>query len=370
MLATRIRWAERMLGAVIIARRYRYKIKLASKSLPIAEDPEIKAAVSKRFGGYSCDLWHKAYAAASGQRSVDYLPEDLFYNVIESRLNPRHRQQAYLDKNYFDRLGWSCLPKTIFRIIDGRLFDRSYHLVDTETALELARETGLFEFVAKPARESGGGSRVTFVDFAGLAAFLPANMKRHSDWIFQHPIRQHDSMASLNPSSVNTIRIVTIRMRADVSVVGSFVRLGTKGMRVDNLSTKKNVAVGVEEDGRLRKYGYDDNFRRSTNHPDHGYAYNSIVIPSFATVRQTCIQLHESIPDLDLLSWDVAIDHRGEPVVIEFNIKRQDIGHVQVCNGAVFNPYIDAVLARHKWLMIPGIGAIDSQADMAPEYVR
>ena len=46
-----------------------------------------------------------------------------------------------LDKNYYDRLGWSCLPQTIFRIINGRLFDKSYpyRMIDADTALALAR---------------------------------------------------------------------------------------------------------------------------------------------------------------------------------------------------------------------------------------
>ena len=60
-----------------------------------------------------------------------------------------------------------------------------------------------------------------------------------------------------------------------------------------------------------------------------------------------------------MISWDVAIGHDGHPIVLEFNVRRPDIGHSQVCNGPVLTPYIDAVLARRKWHMIPGIGAID-----------
>jgi hypothetical protein len=369
LLSTRIRWVQRMLGSAIIARRCRKKARRISKDLPLANDRGLKASISKRFDGYSFDLWHKAYAAATGRPSVDYVPEDLFYNVFQSRLNPRHRREVYRDKNFYDRLGWSCLPQTIFRIIDGRLFDKSYHQIDIETALSLARDTGLSEFVAKPARETGGGSRVTFLGFNGLTAFVPENLKRNSDWIVQHPIRQHADMARLNSSSVNTMRIVTIRMDADVSIVSAFVRFGISDSRVDNL-TAGNVAVGVQDDGRLRKDGYDINFRRVANHPTQGFAFDSFVIPSFVAAKQTCLDLHQGIPDLDLISWDIAIDEHGKPTVVEFNIGRQDISLAQVCNGPVLKPYIDAVLARHKWFVIPGIGAIDQQADMEPEYVR
>ena len=368
MLATEVRRIERMLGALYLARRYRYKIKVLSRQFPIAEAPDLKAAIRKRFNGYSFDLWHKVYAAASGRPSVDYVPEDLFYNVFENRLNPRRRKEAYRDKNYYDRLGWSCLPQTIFRIVNGRLFDKSYpyRMIDADTALALARATELSEFVVKPARDSSGGSGVAFMDLAGLASFLPAHMRRHSDWVIQHPIRQHECMSTLHASCVNTIRIITIRLGAEVSVVSAFVRIGTGTTRVDNLTAGKSIAVGVEQDGRLGKYGYDNDLRRCSAHPDHGYAFDSFVIPSFSAAQQTCIDLHQSIPDLDFISWDVAIDQQGKPVVVEFNVGRQEINTSQVCSGPVLNPYIDEVLARGKWLIIPGIGPIDRHTDIAP----
>ena len=362
MLATKIRWIERMVASAMLARRYRHKIKVVSRHLPIVEDPGLKSAISRRFNGYSCDLWHKAYAAASGRPSVDYVPEDIFYNVFESRLNPRARKEAYKDKNHYDRLNWSCLPPTIFRIINGRLFDKSYRMIDADTALAHARSTELTEFVVKPARDSGGGSRVAFLDVQGLAAFLPAHLKQHSDWIVQQPVQQHEIMSRLHASCVNTLRIITIRMGADVRVVSAFVRIGSGTTRVDNLTAGKSVAVGVEQDGRLCKYGYDNDLRRCDAHPDHGYGFDSFVIPSFSAAQQTCISLHQGIPDLDLISWDVAIDHQARPIVLEFNIRRQDINTTQVCSGPVLSRYIDEVLARRRWLIIPGVGAIDGHA--------
>lgn len=368
MLATKIQWCERMLGSAIIAYRCRRKIRRLSRTLAIERQPRLKDRISRRFPGYSYDLWHRTLAAVSGLDSVDYVPEDLFYNVFETRLNPRNRREPYKDKNFFDRMGWGCLPRTIFRIINGRLFDATYEMIDVETALAFARDSGP-ELVVKPAIDSGSGSRVQFLDQAQLASFLPANLHAHSDWIIQRPIIQHEVMAGLNASSVNTLRVVTIRVGTEISVLSSFAKIGTRGARVDNVSAG-NIAVGIDDDGRLRQCGYDFAFRRSTSHPDHGYAYDDVVIPSYHSVLQTCMRLHRRVPDLDLLSWDVAVDRDGAPIVIEVNIRRQDVNITQICNGPVFSPYIDAVLARHKWLMIPGIGAIDAQADMAPETVK
>jgi hypothetical protein len=369
VLATRAQWIERMVGAVIIAYRCRRKIQRLSRKLPIERQPRMKDGIRRRFPGYSYDLWHRAYAAVNGRASVDYVPEDLFYNVFETRLNPRNRREPYKDKNFFDRMGWDCLPDTIFRIINGRLFDKTYEMIDVQTALGLARDAMVQELVVKPAIESGSGSRVMFLDESQLAAFLTENLKAHSDWIIQRPIVQHEVMAALNPSSVNSLRVVTIRAGDKVSVISSFTKIGTRGARVDNVSAG-SIAVGVEDDGRLRHCGYDFAFRGSVTHPDHGYSYDDVVVPSYHAVLQTCTRMHRRVPDLDLLSWDVAIGRDGHPVVIEVNIHRQDVNITQICNGPVFSPYFDAVLARHKWFVIPGIGAIDAHADMAPESFK
>jgi hypothetical protein len=363
VLATKIRWVERMVGSVILARRYRQKIKLASRQFPIVEDPDLRAAIKQRFNGYSFDLWHKVYAAASGRSSVDYLPEDLFYNVFESRLNPRDRKTTYGDKNHYDRLGWSCLPETVFRIINGRLFNASYQMIDLDPALHLAQAAGLSEFVAKPARATGGGVGVRFLDLGQLASFVAAQTKPNADWIVQHPVRQHADLSRLHPSCVNTFRVITIRMGTAVTVVSAFIRIGTGTTRVDNLTAGKSIAVGVEKDGRLGRYGYDNDLRRIDAHPDHGYAFEGLTVPSFSTVQRTCIRLHQTIPELDLISWDVAVAHDGAPVVLEFNIRRQDINTSQACSGPVLKPYIDEVLGRGRWLVIPGIGAIDRHVD-------
>jgi hypothetical protein len=353
-----------MLGSVILARRYRHKIRLVSRQLPIIDDPALSAAIRKRFNGYSFDVWHKVYAAASGRSSVDYLPEDLFYNVFENRLNPRHRKTSYGDKNHYDRLGWSCLPETVFRIINGRLFDSSYQMIDRDTALQLAQATGLSEFVAKPARATGGGVGVRFLDPGQRASFAAAQAKPNADWIIQHPIRQHGDLAQLHPNCVNTLRIITIRMGSSVTVVSAFLRIGTGTARIDNMTEGKGIAVGVEDDGRLRKCAYDNDLRRYDVHPDHGYGFDEIIVPSFSAAQQTCIRLHQTIPELDFISWDVAIAHDGAPVVLEFNIRRQDVNTSQVCSGPVLKPYIDEVLGRDRWMIIPGIGAIDRHVDV------
>jgi hypothetical protein len=296
------------------------------------------------------------------------MPEDIFFNIFERRLNPRLRRDTYRDKNFYDRFGWQGLPTTVLRVINGELVDRDYRSVSLSAGMELARQAAVEEFVVKPSRETRGGFRVAFVPASQLEDALKPKLKRNSDWIVQEPFRQHHLMAALNESSVNTLRIMTIRLGGEVSVISVFLRIGVKGARVDNLSSG-SIAVGVKQDdsigaGRLGAFACDDKLKLHTNHPDHGYRFDTITLPFLKAAENLCVSLHEVIPDLGLLSWDIAIDAKGVPGVIEFNIGRQEIMTHQACNGPVFAPYIDRVLRAHPWLTLPLLGPLDRILDI------
>ena len=175
-------------------------------------------------------------------------------------------------------------------------------------------------------------------------------------------------MAALNASSVNTLRIMTIRLGAEIGVVSTFIRIGVGGARVDNLSSG-SLAAGVTRDaatgaGRLGAFACDAHLKTRTTHPDHGYRFDTITLPFFEAAKKLCMDLHAAIPDLGLLSWDIAIDAQGAPGVIEFNIGRQEILTHQACNGPVLAPYIDRVLGRHPWLALPVLGPLDRLFDI------
>jgi hypothetical protein len=339
-----------------------------ARRLGVKPDPQMRAELQRRFGGYSCTLWHSVYEKISGIRSVDYLPEDVFFNVFERRLNPRLRRDTYRDKNFYDRLRWPGLPVTVLRVINGALFDREYRSIDLAAGLALARQSPASEFVVKPSRETRGGFRVAFVPPADLESALTPKLKPNSDWIVQEPFRQHHLMAALNASSVNTLRIMTIRLGREAAVVSVFIRIGAKGARVDNLSSG-SIAAGVtrhagSEAGQLGAFACDEHLNLQVTHTDHGYRFDAVSLPFLGAAERLCMDLHSVIPDLGLLSWDIAIDEEGRPGVIEFNIGRQEINTHQVCNGPVFAPYIDRVLGRHPWLVLPVLGPLDRIFDI------
>ena len=55
-------------------------------------------------------------------------------------------------------------------------------------------------------------------------------------------------------------------------------------------------------------------------------------------------ELHAQLPYFKLISWDLALDFDNEVVLIEFNIRWQEINSHQISNGPLFNEYTDSVL--------------------------
>jgi len=268
--------------------------------------------------------WPDAYASVNGMVSDGYVSEPDFYIHVEPFLNHPGRASLYSDKNMYDRLALPNLPVTLARIMKGRIIGPDYR--------PLAAIAGVSEALFKPSTESGGGVGVEFVRDVDHRAHELA--RGSSDWIIQKPIIQAAEMSRLNHSSVNTIRVMTLRTTRGVVVVSSVVRIGRLGQRVDN-QRAGGVAVGINE-GRLRRCAFDKYFNSYVSHPDNDFAFEGYELPMTRDAELLCSSTHETIPNLDLLSWDIAIDENYRLVLIEVNVSPQEINFHQLCNGPVF----------------------------------
>lgn len=140
--------------------------------------------------------------------------------------------------------------------------------------------------------------------------FLYAAFK--NKYIIQDVLVQHPAMSQLNPSSVNTIRIITGRTKKDkqVEFVTGFLRIGGYGSFTDNMAGG-GMAVGINfETGFLQHYGYlfdGTKSQRIEMHPVLRVPFDSIQIPHLKEAIETSIELHERLDCLQFIGWDVAI---------------------------------------------------------------
>ena len=171
--------------------------------------------------------------------------------------------------------------------------------------------------IAKPlAGERGCGIKVYEISGNLREVFVQISMLEPS--IVEEYVFQTGVLHELNPSSLNTIRVITLRNGSIVSPISAYLRIGGQGSVTDNLHTGGvKVTISIP-DGRTID-GVTMTRNHLTRHPQTDIGFSNIGIPRWQDVLSMCIQAHESAPEgLDLIGWDVCVDEH-QLLLIEGN---------------------------------------------------
>ena len=140
-------------------------------------------------------------------------------------------------------------------------------------------------------------------------------------YILQNVVEQHELVNMINPSCINTIRIITIRGKSGaINVFAASIRIGvSKDSFVDNRASG-GMAVGITEEGRLKKYGFQhvEFGGKSEKHPVTGTVFEGYQLPFWDEVVDLVTKAHGCFRGIQSIGWDVAITPTG-PILIEGN---------------------------------------------------
>lgn len=282
--------------------------------------------------------WHRFYFACNGEFSPYYIPETLFYTEIEPQLNNKTYKKVLSDKNLLEYLFNEIKqPRTILKNIGG-IFQADNKIISLKQAIKLCRAAD--EIVIKPSLDSGGGKNVRVYSIEKLldsneSPLLEVFSLYEKDFIIQERVKQHKLMAELNPSSLNTFRVMSLINKHGVTLLSSIIRMGRKGAFTDN-SSSGGISCGVNFDGRLTKKGFTSNGKPFYK-TDNGLLFKEVKLPFMDKVKETVILLHQRVPYFRLVSWDLAIDNNADVILVEINVWGQDINFHQWNNGAVLS---------------------------------
>lgn len=139
-------------------------------------------------------------------------------------------------------------------------------------------------------------------------------------FVVQDEIKQHPILNKIYSGSVNTIRVVTIKVGKEYELLGAALRCGNgaTGM-VDNICSGGG-AVLIDDKGYLRKYAREFNFSKTTTtcHPDSGFVFENQQVPYYKEAIALCCRAHRFFYGLESVGWDVAITENG-PTILEAN---------------------------------------------------
>ena len=309
------------------------------------QEKEIQGFYTKLLGHPVPLDWHRYFTARTGGYSKYYLPTSEYKINIVGRLNVYPLKRAYTDKNISDLiLPKEIQPKIYLKNMNGYFyFDQQ--AVSREETLHLCQNIG--NVIIKPSLTARGKGVKRIVVKDGKV--VPDNIllsqvfdDYKTDYLIEELICQHPDMASLNHSSLNTIRIMTYRSDMEIVVLYTVIRIGRKGQVIDNESAG-GISTVINSDGTLGRFAYGAPGIDKIEYTDSNLKLDGFRIPSYNQAIEMVKKCHLQLPFFDLIAWDIAIRENGSPVLIEFNMT-PDLS--QSANGPAFGDYTEEILSK------------------------
>lgn len=200
------------------------------------------------------------------------------------------------------------------------------------------------KIIAKPLDECcGRGIDIYYMkDYEPKALFdlLIANKA----YLIEEVVEQHEIMNSMSPSSVNTIRIITIRNGEKVSLVAGCVRVSRSGNVVDNFNAGGLSGILDINTGKIVTDGYDKFRSTFKTHPDTGTQFVGFEIPMWDEVVALVTEAAKVVPEVRYIGWDVAISSKYGPLLIEGNsYPGQDVTQYPKLNLGTYSVMMNAI---------------------------
>lgn len=149
-----------------------------------------------------------------------------------------------------------------------------------------------------------------------IEAFIEAR-KANRQYLLESYFVQHPDMASLHPSSVNTVRVITFFDGKDVHIMQTVLKIGNKGSHLDNFGAGGMYTV-LSDDGQVIYPAFDKDGISYEIHPFTEVKLIGFKIPLFEDIKAMLNEAARIVPEVPYVGWDVAIGV-NKPALIEGN---------------------------------------------------
>jgi Sugar-transfer associated ATP-grasp len=321
-------------------------------------DPALISKHKKYWGQLKKNVnskWFEVYTHITGNPDIYYVPENIYHNIIEAKLNNRKLAYAYRDKNFYeifyDRK--DIFPEVPLRNINGFFYDKNYRLIKPDD-IELHSILDQYnKLLIKPATESGGGKRIQLFQKEGNK-FISNNGEELSivylkngyriNYLVQNYIKQHSFFRQFNSSSVNTIRIFTYRsvLTDEIHVLHAVLRIGKPGNFIDDQGAG-GIACFIDENAKLKNYATDK--LGNKYYESNGIKFsNAEIVPKIGGMKEIAVYAAEKNFHSRLMGFDFCLDENENIKLIEINNQYAGINFFQMNAASVFGNYTDEII--------------------------
>lgn len=162
--------------------------------------------------------------------------------------------------------------------------------------------------IIKPLRKDSG---------VGVEIFILGESKIPDyPFIAEEIIKQSDALAKFHPTSVNTLRLNTVRCKDSIVVWQCILRYGRSGNMVDNAHFGGCFSV-IDDNGYAIAAG-DVKRHKYAVHPDSGVPLTGFKVPEWEKACELVKHLATKVGGLRYIGWDLAHTDNGW-IVVEAN---------------------------------------------------
>ena len=287
----------------------------------------------KKIGIISDFIWS---VVRDGVGMNDYFEFEFYKKRRNERQTFVVRRKRHMIANRFND------PKSIVYFSDKGKFNTLFHelvkreWIDLDSASE--NDTKCFlekhkDFLIKPKTESCGiGIKV--IHTAGPSDALKILQEYGGQKVLAEEILvQEGSVRDIHPESLNTLRIVTVRLSdSDVRVMNANIRIGIDERIQDNFH-QEGIAASVDvKTGIVNSAGCDMHLNHHLVHPVTKEKIIGYSIPQWDEAVEMVKKAAQIVPEVAYVGWDVATSCKGYGVVLIEGNPDSDTDVQQMCD--------------------------------------
>ncbi|ADC72935.1 conserved hypothetical protein [Thioalkalivibrio sp. K90mix] len=288
--------------------------------------------------------WLQVYAAVAGEFREGWIPGNYYSQVVLPTINRKAGQISSI----------RSLSRHLFRsphfpdrahVMNGRLMSPSFRPIPDD-----AWEHTLFRHSSRVVFKPDGGRESSGVMLLDARTLDRERLRKLPDGTLQEFVVQHELFDRIAPGFVTTLRITTVlhsdgRARARAAFLRTGIDPNQHAPQAADFCIPLNRATGELEElyipvsvesGRLGAFGYLPDWTETERHPVSDIMFAGLETPAFREAVSVVEKLHNRIPHVGCIGWDVAISRQGEVRLLEWNARLPAITFAEAAMGPCF----------------------------------
>ncbi|PTL39409.1 CapA family protein [Alkalicoccus saliphilus] len=325
---------------------------------------ELLSPVDEKFAQEVTDYWnnlsgkqvdpalHIAFQNLTGKKEVRVMPREVMKFEVIPYFNILGKLNMYADKNLYDMFFQTdrLVKAVLKRVRENYFTGDNKHLNKKEAWDHLLSQK---EAVIIKPTVTNNGVGINKIHFDNNRAYIKdeeisletLEERFGPNFVIQDVLKQHPIMAEPHPSSVNSLRMVTLRWKGKIEYLLTFARFGANNSVNDNAGTG-GVCLGITDEGEFMNFAVDEHARKHETHPTSGYSFkNQVKIPNFEEYIKFAKELHEQVLHQDYISWDIVVGEDEKPILMEANFSGATWLYQLASQRSVFGDLTEEVIS-------------------------